>query len=143
MLVCVEELSRLYAPRIPPLCWALRAAIALGYGLSLRPSEYLVVSRPVSDDRYVNASMSFFLWSGWLQPINICDVALNHPGPPDVFLTFLDFIKNDARGKGGPRAMAADPHRDAVFCVVRVLWEFLTRYPPARGGSVFRVLIYL
>jgi hypothetical protein len=140
VLIFVEQLALFHQPYVAPLWWGLRAAIALGYGLSLRPSEYLVVSRPVDDDQYVNASQSFFLWNGYPDPINVCDAHRYHPGQPDVFLTFLDFIKNDARGKGGPRAMSANPQRHASFCVVRALWEFLCRYHPVRGGSIFQGL---
>ena len=141
VLEFVAELSRRYAARAHPLWWGLSAAIALGYGLSLRPSEYLVVSRPVDGDRYVNASMSFFLWAGHPTPVSVCTPALFPPGPPSTFLTFLDFIKNDARGKGGPRAMCADPcGPTSPFCVVTALWEFLRRFPPTPGGSIFQGL---
>ena len=44
---------------------------------------------------------------------------------------------NDKDGNGGPRAVAADPRGGAPFCCVRVLWEYLSRYPPTRGGSLF------
>jgi hypothetical protein len=116
---------------------ALLAAMALGYGLSLRPSEYLVVSRPVDTARFVNTSMSFFQWAGSSVFVCVCDIASYLPGPPVLFLTFLDFVKNDARGKGGPRAIAANPDLLGQFCCVRALYEFCQACPPVRGVSMF------
>jgi hypothetical protein len=138
LLVFLEELSRTYAPYHDSLWWGLRAAIALGYGLSLRPGEYLVVSRVVDDDQHVVSHLSFFLWHGSDNLVSVCDPSLFPPGPPSVFLTFLDYVKNDIRGKGGPRAMAADPRGTASsFCTVTAIWELVRRYPPLSGGSIF------
>jgi hypothetical protein len=111
--------------------------MALGYGLSLRPSEYLVVSRAVDEARYVNSSLCFFQWpdSELFIPVGALDDYL--PGPPALFLTFLDFVKNDPRGKGGPRAVAANPDPLGPFCCVRALYDFCRACPPHPGVSLF------
>jgi hypothetical protein len=69
--------------------FGLRAAVALGFMLSLRSSEYLVVSRPVRDDQYANAALSLFLWvvDGVQRPVRVWDVAAYLPYPPAFFVT--------------------------------------------------------
>jgi hypothetical protein len=123
----------------PPLWFGLRAALALGFLLSLRPSEYLEVSRPVRDDQYANSALAFFVWvvRDVQQFVRVWDVSSYLPSPPAFFLVFLDAVKNDARGKGGPRAGAPNPRPHSLFCCVTALLEFFRRYPPASSGSLF------
>jgi hypothetical protein len=123
----------------PPLWLALRAAVALGFLLSLRPSEYLEVSRVVRDDQYANAALAFFVWivGGVQRFVRVWDVESYLPSSPAYFLVFLDSVKNDARGKGGPRAGALNPRPNPPFCCVSALLNFFRAYPPALSGSLF------
>jgi hypothetical protein len=117
---------------------SLDAAIACGYGLSLRPGEYLYVSRPREDDEAALADKSFFYWPAHPNDFFcVCYPARYPTGTPSFFISFLDRVKNDYRGRGGPRCVAANPTYDGTpgtFCCVRMLYEGLRRAPPLPGS---------
>lgn len=107
---------------------ALRAALALGYGLSLRPQEYLQTPRPVPLAHQANSSLSFFWFSG--APYSVTRPDLYPSGStPEAFSLFLDFNKNNQSGQGGPRSIWCSPY-DSGFCCVQSLFVFLVAYPP-------------
>ena len=112
-------------------CIAMRAAIALAFGLSLRPGEYLVdPNEPLHISHQVNTTNSFFVFSD--DAVNVCDTHL-YPVDvkPDVFFSMVDHLKNDQRGMLGPRAVAADPHpSESHFCCVSTLHTYCLTYPP-------------
>ena len=95
----------------------------------------------MSDDHYVQPALSFFPRAGCTDFVCVSGTHLYHPGCLAVFLPFLDVVVKDKDGKGGPRAVAANPRGGAPFCCVRVLWEYLPRYPPTRGGSLFSGIV--
>ena len=110
---------------------AMHAAIALAFGLSLRPGEYLVdKSKPLPLSHQVNTSNSFFVYGD--NAVNVCDTELYPPGiTPHVFFTMIDHLKNDQRGVLGPRAVAANPHPSSTqFCCVNVLHTYCITFPP-------------
>jgi hypothetical protein len=67
----VHEIAN-FVPAASALWWALRAAIGLGFGLSLRPNEYLLVSHPVDDDHYVQPSNGLDAPTLSVYPIHTC-----------------------------------------------------------------------
>lgn len=69
--------------------------------------------------------------------VRIWDTAAYLPSTPAFFLVFSDSVKNDARGKGGPRAGAPNPRLHAPFCCVTALGDFFRLFPPACTGSLF------
>ena len=99
---------------------AMRAAIALGYGLSLRPGEYLDDGTVKNVSSQLNASNCFFAFGEEII-VSVCDPHLYPPGQlPTAFFTMLDSCKNQRRGEGGPRAMSLskEPHTEEHFgCV--------------------------
>ena len=112
-------------------CLAMHAAIAIAFGLSLRPGEYLVdVNKALPFSHQVNTTNSFFVFGD--DAINVCDVTL-YPSnvKPDVFFTMLDHLKNDQRGVLGPRAVAANPRSSLThFCCVGALHVYCCTFPP-------------
>ena len=113
---------------------ALRAAIAVGYGLSLRPGEYLDDGTPKSIASQLNASNCFFAF-GEEVIVCVCDPHLYPPNElPTAFFTLLDTSKNQRRGEGGPRAMsvAKDAHTDERFGCVQAVWSYFTAHPGVR-----------
>ena len=107
---------------------ALEAALALGYGLSLRPQEYLKTSRPVPLSHQANSSLAFFWFDG--VPYSVTNPDLYPPGEaPEAFSLFLDFNKNNQSGQGGPRSIWCSPYHGG-FCCVRSLFSFLVAHPP-------------
>ena len=121
--------NTLFTP--PGPCLAMHAAIALAFGLSLRPAEYLVdVNSPLPLSHQVNTTNSFFVYGD--DAVNVCDTHL-YPIRiiPDVFFTMLDHLKNDQRGVLGPRAVAVNPHSSPThFCCVGTLYKYCLAYPP-------------
>ena len=112
-------------------CLAMQAAIALAFGLSLRPGEYLIdMNVPLPLSHQVNTTNSFFVYGD--DAINVCDTHLYPVGViPDVFFTMLDHLKNDQRGVLGPRAVAANPHpSNTQFCCVESLHTYCVAFPP-------------
>jgi hypothetical protein len=90
---------------------ATRAAVAVAYGLSLRPGEYL--TKPdveLSLDKQMNASDCFFVFNDD-ECVNVCDPQSYPVGrTPSVFLCMFRKLKHYKRsGEGGPRAVGARP----------------------------------
>ena len=84
----------------------MRAAIAVAYGLSLRPGEYLTQIDDTPLEKQMNASDCFFVFNDD-ECINVCDPQL-YPGgrQPSYFLCMFRKLKNSRRsGSGGPRAV--------------------------------------
>lgn len=101
----------------------LRAAFALGYGLSLRPGEYLAdPSRPTPLHKQANSSNLFLWWAD--TDFSVCFPSRFPPTPPSRVSLRLDHLKNDRLGKGGPRSFAANPDPSAQVCCVRIVWEY-------------------
>jgi hypothetical protein len=112
---------------------ALRAALALAFGLSLRPGEYLVMEEETPLSHQANASNCFFIFNDD-ECVCICDPHLYPVGrTPSFFLCMLTHIKNDKKGEGGPRAVgrAPDPSPDH-FCCVLTLFEYFKAHPGRR-----------
>jgi hypothetical protein len=126
----------------PLLAAALEAALALGYGVSLRPQEYLKTPRPVPLSHQANSSLAFFWFHG--VPYSVTRPDLYPPGElPEAFSLFLDFNKNNQTGQGGPRSVWCAPFKSG-FCCVQSLFAFLVKYPPSPqspllSGVGFRV----
>lgn len=110
--------------------FTLKAAFALGFALSLRPGEYLTSSPPIPLDHQADSSQSF-LWFDE-HPYNIC---YPHNFPPgkraDRFSVVISKRKNDQFGKyAGPRAVSRNPDSNSPFCIVRIIQQWVTKYPP-------------
>ena len=115
----------------PVLQCAMRAALSLAYGLSLRPMEYLDDGSGVDLDHQTNTTLCFFLFGDvW---VCICDSHLYPEGVlPSAFVCIYDKLKNTLRG-GVPRSVVAHPHPSrGGFCVVQTLFAYFTRFPPSR-----------
>ena len=115
---------------LQPLGSAIIAGFALGYACSFRVREYLHADSanitPLSHQ--VNSSMSYFWWGS--EPYSVCYPTSFPAGLPDNFSTTLLFAKNDARGKGGPKAISrcllVPPDKDCLT----VLFRFVQVFPP-------------
>ena len=108
---------------------ALRAALALAYGLSLRPGEYLNMGKGTLLKKQVNSSLCFFVF-GASHNVSICTPHLYPLGQMPTDFYIMSTNKNNPRGECGPRAVTADPHPNAEhFCCVRTLWSHYKRYP--------------
>ena len=113
---------------------AMRAAVAVAYGLSLRPGEYLTQAEDTPLEKQMNASDCFFVFDDD-ECINVCDPHLYPPGKtPTVFLCMFRKLKNYKRsGEGGPRAVGARTGAATEgFCCVLTLFEYFKRYPGKR-----------
>ena len=114
---------------------AVKAAIALGYGLSLRPGEYLDMGQDKPIGSQVCASSCFFAF-GEEVIVCVCDPHLYPLGQlPTAFFTLLDSCKNQKRGEGGPRAMAtpATPVGPREFSCVKAMWDYFIAFPGVRN----------
>jgi hypothetical protein len=110
---------------------AMRAAIAIGYGLSLRPGEYLDMGGTTCGQHQLDASSCFFAF-GEAQLVCVCDPQLYPAGvDPTSFFVLLDHTKNQKRGEGGPRAVSAtdQPHTEQHFGCVPTIFRYFQRYP--------------
>jgi len=120
------------------------AAFALGFGLGLRPCEYLQasLSSSVSDPLEVVDELSevvdthilcgakcFWKWLGDERFFPCTDPSSFPEGVPELFVGILDSAKNDQHGKGAPRTLAAAPPGSKFDCV-STLFSFLKEYPP-------------
>ena len=115
--------------------WAMRAAIAVAYGLSLRPGEYLTQADETPLDKQMNASDCFFVFADD-ECVNVCDPQSYPVGKqPSYFLCMFRKLKNSRRsGSGGPRAVGAKPDSTSEgFCCVKTLFEYFQRYPGRHG----------
>ena len=114
---------------------AMRAAIAVAYGLSLRPGEYLAQTEGTPLKKQMNASDCFFVFDDD-ECTNVCDPHLYPVGKrPSYFLCMFRKLKNSKRsGSGGPRAVGAKTDLASNgFCCVQTLYEYFQRYPGRHG----------
>jgi hypothetical protein len=98
--------------------------MALGYGLSLRLSEYLVISRTVDEAHYLDSSSLCFLqWpnSQLFIPVGAMD---------DYLARFLAFLVVMG-GKGGPRPSLP----------ILILWDGFVVFAPSMLSIVHALLI--
>ena len=112
---------------------ALKAAVALAYGLSLRPGEYLRTGRTIPLRQQVNTTNCFFMFGDL--PVNICDPFLFPRNQwPDDFVTMLDQTKNNRRGESGPMAVSSAPNPTSKrFCCVRTIFQYVQSFPCTRN----------
>jgi len=113
---------------------ATRAAIALGYGLSLRPGEYLDDGTVKGVSSQLNASNCFFAF-GEDVIVSVCDPHMYPKDQlPTAFFTMLDSCKNQRRGEGGPREMSVskETHTAEHFGCVQTVWEYFLAHPGVR-----------
>jgi len=99
---------------------ALKAALGLAYGLSLRPGEYLKMSGAAErkPQEQAMAYHAFLWWDGKAYPVT---APQNFPsGPAQYFTLRVDFLKQDQTGKGMPRAVAAPSHACEFSCVAAI-----------------------
>jgi hypothetical protein len=96
---------------------ALKAALGLAYGLSLRPREFLKLSGASQrkPQEQTMASHAFLWWDGKAYPVT--DPKQFPAGPAQFFTLRVDFLKQDQTGKGMPRAVAAPSHPCEFSCV--------------------------
>lgn len=135
MLAALRQAEILFGHN-PALLKAIKAAIALGYALSLRPQEYLDTGTPIPLWKQAHSSMCFFWFSEDLTPYNVCFPDAYPPNlTPTDFTMFLDFNKNHQTGDAGPRSMSAAPTTSSICCV-RLLFEFLRLYPPHPNSAL-------
>jgi hypothetical protein len=137
--IAVEVMLTIDAMFSFPLNLALRASLAIGYSLSLRPNEYLLVYPRVPIEHQANSSLSVF-WFGDTY-FNVCTPASYPPNRrPSAFSTMVDHTKNDTYGKGGPRTVFESPYyipNDPTnFCSVAEIFTFLVAYPPLPNSPI-------
>ena len=98
----------------------MREAVAVAYGLSLRPGEYLTQAEATPLEKQMNASDCFFVFDDD-EYVNVCDPHLYPTGrSPSVFLCIFRKLKNYKRsGEGGP--LAVDARTGGSSCGGRVL----------------------
>ena len=106
----------------------LRAALAVSYGLSLRPGEYLAMNGTAkrSLDEQATAGAAFLWWAG--RAYSVCEPEKFPDGPADTFTLLVDFLKQDPSGKGMPRAVAQPSTPVAFFA------SLLLRHTRAAAG---------
>ena len=112
---------------------ALRAALAMAFGLSLRPGEYLVMEEETPLSHQANASDCFFVFNDD-ECVCVCDPHLYPVGrTPSFFLCMFTHLKNDKKGEGGPRAVGRAPSSSPDhFCCVLTLFEYFKAHPGRR-----------
>jgi len=98
----------------------LRAALAVSYGLSLRPGEYLAMSGAAArrPDEQATAGAAYLWWAG--RAYSVCEPEKFPEGPAETFTLLVDFLKQDPSGKGMPRAVA-QPSTPAPFSCVSAI----------------------
>ena len=112
---------------------ALRAALAMAFGLSLRPGEYLVMEEDTPLSHQANASDCYFVFNDD-ECVCVCDPHLYPVGrTPSFFLCMFTHLKNDKKGEGGPRAAGRAPGSSPDhFCCVLTLFEYFRTHPGRR-----------
>ena len=120
LLTAVAITARLWNTQ-PYACAAITAALALGYGCSLRPGEYLITGKRQSLSKVVSASRVYLWWKR--QPFALSDSANFPEGPADRVTVTLDTTKNDPYGKGMPRGVSRAPE-GAQFCCVTAIERY-------------------
>ena len=99
---------------------ALKAALGLAYGISLRPGEYLRLSGAAERKpaEQALASHAFLWWDGRAYPAT--DPQAFPDKPAQFFTLRVDFLKQDQTGKGMPRAVANPQHPVEFSCVAAI-----------------------
>jgi len=120
-------------PTSIPTQKALRASLSLGTMLSLRPNEYLCVTRDQPVDSTVNTDHSYCCW-GNDTIVKITDKHLFPPGLPSDFLTFVDKRKNDKVGANGPLSFANTPHR--THNPMEYVFDYILSYPQSPSTPI-------
>jgi hypothetical protein len=112
---------------------ALRAALAMAFGLSLRPAEYLVMEEDTPLSHQANASACFFVFNDD-ECVCVCDPHLYPVGrTPSFSLCMLTHLKNDKKGEGGPKAVGRAPSSSLDhFCCVLTLFAYFKAHPGRR-----------
>jgi hypothetical protein len=135
LMVKSRKLSHIkYNSWAPDLQLGLDAAFALGFGICLRPGEYLYAPGPNTLDHVLLGDYAAFKWDA--DPLfYVVTEPLRYPthlGVPDYFVQLPSTLKNDQWCKGGPSAIAQAPP-SSLFCCVSILHQFLRRFPPSPG----------
>jgi hypothetical protein len=123
-----------YGNYSPDLQLGLDAAISLGFGLCLRPGEYLYAPGDDAAVHVLVGDFGAFKWDSDARFYIVTQPQLYplHLGVPDFFVQLPSTLKNDQWGKGGPSAVARAPST-SPFCCVETLYTFLQRFPPTPG----------
>ena len=119
LLTAVQKVKEMY-PSNPDVRKPLLAALALAYGISLRPGEYLKLNgrnarRP---DEMAQVQHAYLWWGD--TPINVADRHKFPKRPATRFTLLIDFVKNDPTGKGMPRAIAQAPKGAPFSCLAAI-----------------------
>ncbi len=95
---------------------AVRAAFALGYCMSLRPGEYLMMYDERGANEQLCAGNATFWWGD--DTHFTATEPWNFPTRKATRMTMsIDFVKNDPLGKGLPRAVSRAPLTSAICCL--------------------------
>ena len=106
---------------------ALRAAFALGYGLSLRPSEYLRTHHRTPLTHQLNSSLCHFWWGDSF--VSVLDTPSFPQSSPSVFSAILPFSKNHQLGSGGTHSVGSAPP-SCPLCLVSEILSYVRAFPP-------------
>ena len=121
LLTAISITEKLWSS-LPAAHAAITAALALGYGCSLRPGEYLTsTQRSRFPSKTVTASRVFLWWG--TQPHALSEPESFPSGPADRVTVSLTPTKNDPYGKGMPRAVSRAPS-GAQFCCVAAIERY-------------------
>ena len=128
-----------------------RAAFSLGFGLGLRPREY-ISSSSASDsdidaigveddesekptDHTLRGSDVFFQWAGSDIFYPATTPSQFPQGQPEFLHALLDSSKNDPAGKGAPRSLFRSPSGSKFDCLENI-FNFLRRFPPKTNSHI-------
>ena len=117
LLEAVKAIDKKYAGS-PAMAVAMKAAFALGYGCSLRPGEYLKLQVERELDEQVCAGNIGFWWGDTHIPASKSRTFPKRNA--DRMTLAVDFLKNDQRGKGLPRALARAPSPTEFDCMIAI-----------------------
>ena len=120
LLTAIAITERLWTTQ-PVAKTAITAALALGYGCSLRPGEYLLSGKRRGPSKIVPASKVYLWWDR--KPFALSESNLFPVGPADRVTVTLDSTKNDPYGKGMPRGVSRAPE-GAQFCCVAAIEHY-------------------
>jgi hypothetical protein len=108
LLFTYALLLELYPQPDDPVALCLAAALFLGYGLSLRPDEYLHKYGFIANDAHIARGFkNFFMWPNDPHFYVVAEPAAYpvYRSLPSTFLTLLDDTKNDPTVHGAPCAI--------------------------------------
>jgi hypothetical protein len=104
---------------------ALKAALCLGYACSMRPCEYLLTGRPRPLDGVASTNHTYLWWGDESFPIFLFP---RDRGPPDAISFYVDKLKNDMEGNGGPRGIVRCPK--AILNLIDPIYDYILHVPP-------------